>query len=162
LFWRTAVLEPEGFDLYRRVGAPHLRSSIDIADPATAGQLMSGFYDLEGNSWRWTAGHFSVALGRPPDAEKNGARLTLHLVIPETQIRDLGAMTLRAEVNGHSLGAETFSTPGDATYERDIPAQEFSRGVLLVDFAFDKARAPAGGEGRELGAIARGILIEKK
>ena len=46
LFWRTSILEPESFDLYRRVGEPRaadLSNSIDMSDPSTSGQLISGF-----------------------------------------------------------------------------------------------------------------------
>jgi len=45
--------------------APSLASTLHVADPKVAAQLISGFYGIEGDSWRWTAGKFSVLL-RPP------------------------------------------------------------------------------------------------
>ena len=39
---------------------------------------------------------------RPVGAEVRGARLTLRLFIPDNADRDLGTMTLRAEINGHA------------------------------------------------------------
>jgi hypothetical protein len=165
LFWRTSILEPESFDLYRRVSEPrteHLSSSIDIADPSTAAQLITGFYGMESNAWRWTAESFSVAL-RPPDgADLDGGRLTLHLFIPDLQIRDLGSMTLRAEINGHALPAETFTHAGDVVYARDARPEELRPALTIVKFTFDKVRAPSGQDDRELGAIVKAVLIGKK
>src|SRR5262245_31837039 len=37
-------------------------SVIDMSDTSTAGQLIAGFYGVEGKKWRWTAGQFSVVL----------------------------------------------------------------------------------------------------
>jgi hypothetical protein len=165
LYWRTSILEPESFDLYRRVGGPDtagLVSSIDIADPATARQLITGFYDLEANAWRWTARSFSIALRRPAGAEPDGARLTLHLAIPETQIGNLGPMTLSAEINGHALEPERFSSPGDLKYVREVPADDLSSALTLVTFTLDKSRTPSGEDDRDLGVIVKAVLIENK
>ena len=41
---------------------------IRMSDPATADQLISGFYDMEGegdNAWRWTGPDFTLALAPP-------------------------------------------------------------------------------------------------
>src|ERR1700683_5395787 len=38
---------------------------IDVGDPKRERQLVSGFYAIEANSWRWTAKDFTVSL-RPP------------------------------------------------------------------------------------------------
>ena len=52
----TVLTEEEG---------PALASMVATADPHAAAQLLTGFYGIEQNSWRWTAGRFSVVL-RPP------------------------------------------------------------------------------------------------
>ena len=52
--------------------ATNLASVVATADPHAATQLLNGFYGIEQNSWRWTAGRFSVLCGRraapPPRA----------------------------------------------------------------------------------------------
>src|ERR1700681_3194147 len=58
-------------------------STLGMADPAIAGQLLSGFYPVEENSWRWVARKFSVALKPPQNSGRNGARLTVHLYLPD-------------------------------------------------------------------------------
>ena len=65
-FWQTKVFESESYDLYRQTSAPRARSSVNMADPAQAAQLLSGFYDIEGATSRWTARNFSVLLKVPP------------------------------------------------------------------------------------------------
>jgi len=43
------------------LGSSQLSSHLAVADPRAAVQLVHGFYDPEGNSWRWTARQFSAA-----------------------------------------------------------------------------------------------------
>ena len=54
-FWQTRVFELESYDLYRKTSNPRAASSVNMADPAQAAQLLSGFYDIEGGKSRWTA-----------------------------------------------------------------------------------------------------------
>jgi hypothetical protein len=165
LFWRTSILETESFDLYRRVSNPRaadLSNSIDMSDASSAKQLISGFYSLESNEWRWTARTFSVALRRPVGAEVRGATLTLHLFIPDSQIRDLGSITLRAEIDGHPLSGEKFASSGDVVYTREVSAQYLVSPMTLVTFSLDKFRASSSEDDRELGAVAKAVLIETK
>ena len=67
----SLALAPAGCKRHKAVTAqtveeaPPLSSTIATADPRAAAQLVSGFYGVEQNSWRWTAGQFSVLL-RPP------------------------------------------------------------------------------------------------
>jgi hypothetical protein len=166
LFWRTSILEGESFDLYQRIGGPpleELHSSLEMADLSAGRQLLSGLHNPEANSWRWTDRTFSLALLRPAGAEASGARLTLRLFIPDSQIRDLGPMTLRAFVNGRPLDSvSTYSTPGDVTFVADVPATDLSSPLPVFRFTFDKVRMPSGNEDRQLSAIAKSISIETK
>src|ERR1700693_763557 len=80
-----------------------LVSMIRIADPSTSGQLVRGFYPLESNTWRWAAGRFSVALGTPPTARKNGAWLLLVFNLPDVSIQTLKKITVRAKTGDVEL-----------------------------------------------------------
>jgi hypothetical protein len=164
LFWRTGVLETESFDLYRRSKRPgvNLSSSIEMGDPATARQLISGFGGIEDKQWRWTAQHFSAVLRRPEGAEASGARLTLDFFIPGNQIRDLGALTLSGFVNGSRVGGEEYFAPGEVHYVRNLSAQTLASELTMVEFSFDKVRPPSAEDDRELSAIARSLRLEKQ
>ncbi len=112
VYWRTSILQPESFDLYRggaRPADPSAVSVVTMADPNSARQLLSGFYSVEANAWRWTARNFEALLKPPPGAGRNGATLLLRLFLPDSQIAKLGPMTLTANINGHPLPPETFT-----------------------------------------------------
>jgi hypothetical protein len=135
-------------------------SSIDIADLEKAHQLISGFYQLEDKSWRWTAREFSVALKPPEGGEKRGATLRLDLYIPDSQIELLGPMTLAASTGRYALDAQTFSKGGTYSYARKIPADALATSLLPVNFCFDKSLAPLSADGRELTAIVSKIELQ--
>src|ERR1041384_1302048 len=79
-----------------------MRSSIEMRDPRTAGQLVSGFHSIENNSWRWTERRFTVALA-PPRVAPNGAVLALKFTIPPAVIQALQTVTLSALIENSEL-----------------------------------------------------------
>jgi hypothetical protein len=144
-----------------------LLSVIPMDDPHAGAQLIEGFYPVEGNGWRWTAGKFSVILRPPPGSAPGGpaqagARLELKLNIPDVVIRELGAVTLSAAVAGSPLAPEHYTAPGNYVYARDVPASALSGDSVPVDFATDKA-IPAGKiEKRELALVVTSIGLTSK
>src|ERR1022692_2273782 len=96
-------------------------SKIDIAEIGTEDQLVSGYYQLENDAWRWTARAFSAALKPPDGAEQRGATLELQFYIPDSQIASLGPMTLSASTGGLVLHPEKYSKGGTYIYSRKIP-----------------------------------------
>jgi len=155
LFWQTYEFESEDFDLYRRTArsAGAALSYLELRDPEASKQLLSGFYDLEQNAWRWSARTFTVLLKPPAGADHSGARLEVHLFLAQDHIHTLGALTLTAEVNGLRLAPQKFSSAGPHTYERDVPAAVLTAPSVLASFTFDKAVPPASADGRELAAV---------
>ncbi len=135
-------------------------SRIDVADVRSGEQLLSGFYQIENGTWRWTARQFSAALRPPEGAEQRGATLQLQFYIPESQIESLGPVTLSANTEGYILDPETFSKGGSYIYSRKIPVDALATSLLPVKFSFDKAIAPIAGDGRELGAIVSRIELQ--
>lgn len=134
-------------------------SVLNTGDPSTAKQLIGGFYPIEAKAWRWTARKFIVTLLPPPGSEQKGAKLQLHLVIPDGQISKLGPMTLSADVDDYALPPETFSKGGDYFYTRDIPANLLRTNIIPVIFAFDRASPPTPTDARELGAVVSLIAL---
>src|ERR1017187_1304689 len=74
--------------------APRLASTVHMGDATAAAQLVSGFHDIEGGSWRWTQKQFAVTLRPPAQAARQGAVLELHLTVPEPSIGKLKSLTL--------------------------------------------------------------------
>jgi hypothetical protein len=124
-----------------------------MGDPTAATQLVSGFYDIEGGSWRWTGKQFAVTLRPPVQAARQGAVLELHLTVPEPSIRALQSLTLTASVGGSTLGPETYRKAGEYVYRRDVGPKLISGDALRIDFQLDKIVAPGASDLRELGIV---------
>jgi FkbM family methyltransferase len=140
----------------------HMASTVRIADLSTSDQLSSGFYNLEGGSWRWTAGRFAIALRTPPGAPTKGATLVLKLATPEVSLNQLKSITLSAKVREAVLAPETFTTAGEHAYRRDLPASAFDKDIVNVDFSLDKVLPPGKTDPRELGVVVTFAGLEPK
>ena len=79
-----------------------LVSDLQFSDKKSERQLISGFYAAEGEGWRWTKHRFAAVLAVPPGSQTAGATLQMRLYIPESQIDDLGPMTLSADIRDTS------------------------------------------------------------
>jgi len=121
---------------------------------------VKGFYGVEAGAWRWTDKQFTVALRPPFGAAQKGAKLTFKLTIPDVVIQNLKTISLSATVAGSALAPETYTTPGDYIYVRDLPASLMSGDTVRIDFQLDKSMRPGGGDIRELGVIAFNIGLE--
>ena len=141
---------------------PHLSSLVRVADPRVASQLVSGWYQVEQNAWRWTARNFAVVLRPPPGSATLGATLKFQLSVPDVVIKRLKFVTISASLLGLHLSPETYVTPSDAIYARDIPPGILSGDSVRVDFSLDKAIPPSQGGGRELGVIAHSLSLETR
>jgi hypothetical protein len=141
---------------------PRLASVVHFSDPKVEPQLITGFYAVESNAWRWTAKQFAVVLRVPVGAVQRGAMLDLSLTVPQVVLDKLKSVTLAAKVDGHELPPETYSTSGQFDYKRDIPPGALSAASARVEFSLDKAMPPANGDLRELGVIVRSVGLEAK
>jgi hypothetical protein len=161
LFWRTETLEAESFDLYRRnSGVPSvLLSTIRVAEPRAARQLIFGFYDAESGRWRWTAKAFGVVLSLQDAAYTNGAKLVARLFIPEEHFARLGPITLSADIGGNALSPETYRSGGGHEYVRAIPGGLLPS-LTAVRLSLDKASEPGVVDHRELGIVLESIGLE--
>lgn len=136
--------------------------SVTMGDPRSAQQLVSGFYDIEDGSWRWTGKQFVVELGTPLGAAGRGATLALRLTIPAVVIEKNQSVTLTAAVDGNLLPPETYTKPGEYTYTQDVPASLLGRDSVKVGFEVDKPFHPGGGDERVLGVIAISASLLRK
>ena len=135
-------------------------STLPANDPASASQWLTGAYPPETPQWRWLARNFSVALKPPDNTGPNGARLTVHLYVPDVVIRSVGPITLHAAAGWETLGSETFTNPGTFDFMRDISPNLLNTNILPLEFCFDKAMPPSAADGRELAAIVTSIDLK--
>lgn len=160
------VLTAAGCKKKRGAAARGIQSTVEMNDPAAAVQLKSGFYGIEGGSWRWTDRNFSVQLMAPANAQTKGARLHLNFAIPDAVISKVGPMELSATVHapgaiGMQLSPEHYTKGGTYEYTREVDAGAFQhKGAVVVDFTCDKSIPPTGEDRRELALIAVSAGLE--
>jgi hypothetical protein len=137
-------------------------TTVHMGDPRAAGQLTSGFYDIEDGAWRWTGKQFAVRLGTPMGAGASGATLELHFTIPPVVIEKNQSVTLSGSVDGNVLPPQTYSAAGEQVYKRDVPASLLGSDAVNATFDLDKALQPSGADQRVLGVVATSVGLVKK
>lgn len=139
-----------------------LSSTVHMADPTTAVQLLKGFHAVEQNAWRWTMGRFSVTFKAPAAANQKGATLVGKFTVPEAVIKNVKSTVLTASVSGKEIGSQSYDAPGAYTFTADVPSALFTSDAITVDFALSNFLPPGTGDGRELGIVASTIALESK
>jgi hypothetical protein len=138
-------------------------SVVQVAHPRAAGQLLSGFYPVEQNAWRWTSGKFAVILMPPLGAAQKGAWLELHFALPQSVLSLRQSVTLSAAVEDTALPPETYTAAGSYIYKREVPAAALSAGTpVKVSFKLDKFIKAGEVETRELGLVVNTIGLMPK
>jgi len=164
----SLAIAPAGCKRHKRVTVrtveegPALASVVATADPHAAAQLITGFYGVEQNSWRWTAGRFSVLLRPPRTAAMAGAVLQLKFALPDVAMSKMKAVSLSAYVNGTALAPESYTQAGDFVYSRDVPANLLEGDVARIDFSLDKTMPPTPADQRELGVVVSLVGFQPK
>jgi hypothetical protein len=141
---------------------PRQAVALDLGDPASASQLVSGWYPVERNAWRWTARNFAVVLRPPPAAARKGAILRFRFSLPDMVLSRLKQLTLSASVLGTRLAPETYHRVGPAIYQRDVSAALLPGESVRIDFSLDKALPAGDFDPRELGVIANQVGLETR
>ena len=139
-----------------------LASTVHMADPKTAIQLLKGFHGVEHNAWRWTMGRFAVTLKAPPAANQKGATLAMKFSLPDAVIAQVKSTTLTASTSGKEIANQTYKASGEYTFTADVPASAFTSDALTVDFALSNFLAAGTADGRELGLVVSTIALERK
>ena len=142
--------------------AKRIPISVTMGDPRSAQQLLSGFFDIEDNAWRWTQRQFVIELGTPLGASGRGGALQLHFTIPPVVIEKNQSVKLTAAVDGNVLPPETYTKAGDYTYKQDVPGSLLGGDSVKVSFETEKPFQPGGADQRELGVIALSASLTRK
>ncbi len=139
-----------------------LATVVHVADPRTSSQLLSGFYDVEQGSWRWTGKKFSVVLAIPENVAQKQISLVFKMAVPEPVIQKLKSVTLTASVNGVALAPEIYRRPGEYVFTREVSAKALGGASAQIDFVLDKALPAGPNDSRELGLVATSIGFDWK
>jgi hypothetical protein len=137
-----------------------LDSIVHMSDPRTAVQLVSGFHEIEQNSWRWTMSKFAVVLKPPAGSEKQGARLVAKISVPEPVIQRVKQTRLTASAGRTVLGSQVYSSAGEFTFVVDVPASALGEDTVTFDFSLDRFLIPGAVDTRELGLVVSSIGLE--
>ena len=126
--------------------------------PESHAELLEGWHELEGGSWRWTERRFMVVLKTP--APGRPATLRLKFLLPPELLAWLHSVTLTATVNGVPLAPQTYTGAGDQIYARSIPAEALAGENARIDFQLDRALAPDETDHRERGLVVSYAWLE--
>ena len=125
-----------------------------------AKQLVSGFYPVENQQWRWTAGNFSILLATPAAAATRGANLLFVFALPDAILQRTGPITLTASLNETEVGKATYDMQGSQRFFAKIPSALLQQSPVAIDFHLDRYVAKGVLEAREFGVIAESISLE--
>jgi len=139
-----------------------LKSVVNMSDPRAAVQLVNGFYDIEFNAWRWTAGKFAVNLRPVAGSAQDGAKLVMRFSAPRPVLERLHSVTVTAKTGAADLGSETYTKAGEYVFTKAVPAATLAGDSVVFAFTLDKALTPGTVDQRELGLIVTSIGLEKK
>ncbi|MCL4794676.1 MAG: hypothetical protein KJZ84_08940 [Bryobacteraceae bacterium] len=134
-----------------------LKSSIAMGDPRDASQLLHGFYEAEGSSWRWSMRRFGVSLRPPAGAALQGASLRMTFTIPDAAAEPLTGLEIRASVSGVKLEPFRVSGAGEHHYQAPVPKAALAGEAVTVEFELSRAIEPGVLDGRELGIVVSSI-----
>ncbi len=136
---------------------PASNSTLSAGD-SSAAKWLSGFYPAEASGWRWTARNFAIGLSAPDPILHS--QLTIGLYVPDTLIKGLGSITLKAKLNGSLFTPETYRAEGEHFFTREVPAAWLLPGPNRFEFALDKSLPPSQADLRELGiVVTRASLV---
>jgi hypothetical protein len=142
--------------------APGMASTLHMGDPRIDTQLITGFYGIEQNAWRWTGRRFSLALAPPSGAAQKGGTLQLRLTVPPVIVERLKTISLSAAIAGSAFPPETYTQAGDYTYTREVAPALLAGESVRVDFQLDKSMPPSGADLRDLGLVVLSAGLEPK
>jgi hypothetical protein len=139
-----------------------LASSVNAADPEASLQLIKGFHGIEHNSWRWTLGRFAVTLKPPPGAADKGGTLAVKFSIPDALLQKSKTLTLSASAQNTPVGKQTYKSPGEYTFNADVPPNLLKGEATTFDFALDPFLPAGAVDARELGIVFVSAELESK
>jgi len=125
------------------LGLPEVRASyLRMSDPDAAPQLLSGFYPIENNAWRWIAGQGVVLL----KASESATRFEMTFFIPDAA----PARRITVALNDLTIADQAYPAPGRYVLSAPVRATGAARITVSVDQTF---RPP--GDQRLLGVIVQ-------
>ncbi|MBI3667893.1 MAG: glycosyltransferase family 39 protein [Acidobacteria bacterium] len=117
-------------------------SYLRMGDPEAASQLLSGFYQIENNAWRWMAEQAVVLLKAPDHAD----RFEMTFFIPD----QASARRVTLALDGLLIAAQTYPAPGG--YTLSVPVRVTTGSTPQLTITVDKTFQPSNDQ-RRLGMV---------
>ena len=127
-----------------------LARSQRLADRSLAPRLLSGWHELEANSWRWTKRAFAVELPQP---EHSMGTLEMDFVYPDQLKERIGELRISARIDGTAFRELEYSSTGPHYYRIPVPEGLSDRSTVLAEFELNGAIPPDRADNRERGII---------
>lgn len=139
-----------------------LASAISVADPHDASQLLSGFYNLEDNAWRWSQKQFAVSLAPPANGAAVGATLQLNCDVPDVVAKQMLGVAITPTVGATKLKPMQLTKAGAQELRFEVPPEALKPAAVIVQFDLDKAIEPSNNDSRQLGVVVTRIGFVSK
>lgn len=117
-------------------------------------ELLDGWHAPENEGWRWTERRFSLAVHSAPASR---LKLSMRLFVPDAIAKAKKKVTLKASVNGISLGEEKYAGGGEHSYVRPLTV---TQSPMVVQFDLNHALPPEPHDMRERGVIVVGCEVD--
>jgi len=115
-------------------------------------ELMSGWFEMVQDAWRWTADRFSVKVpSRGPDSRTLIARF----ILPESTFAPGMRYLLHVNVDGREIGTGTYTSPGSKTLKIHLESVPRAGEPVLVECQLEPPQPKATGDSRKLGVVVR-------
>jgi hypothetical protein len=128
------------------------RSFIHMSDADATKHFVRDISDeLEASTWRWSNKNPAVKLSAP--ANPGGAKFTMNFAISDVTLKTTGPITLTYMIDDHVLDKVRYDSPGNKTYEKEVPAEWLEPGKeTTVSAEVDKTWSAAN-DGPQPGVI---------
>jgi tRNA (mo5U34)-methyltransferase len=128
-----------------------LARSQRFVERSIAPRLLSGWHELEGNSWRWTSRAFAVEL--PPPEQHATATLEMDFVYPDRLRERIGNLRICARIEDTEFRELEYWSAGPHYYRIRVPENLPSKSTILAEFELNDVIPPDSVDIRERGII---------
>ena len=132
---------------------PDLAEFTEMGAPLASHHLVRDFLDAPaGQIYRWTNQQPTLRFHVRRTANRI---LRLDFVVADVTFKDTGPVTVTVTVNGRTLGAVRYDSPGEKRFEKPVPADWLDADPTIVSVEIDKVWVSKT-DGARLGVMLRG------
>jgi hypothetical protein len=119
----------------------HWERIVRMTDADAPEHFLGDILEPLSGTWRWTGKRPSIRLRAPAHAQR---AYFIDFAIPENTLKSTGPVTLTYLVNGRVLEQRQYSTPGEYTFEKDVPPEWIATTVTTLGAEINKTYSEPG------------------